>query len=51
MSVRQLVDGDGTLIPSRAYDPFGSVLAASGVEKWCFGFCGSRGRGHGVVVW
>jgi RHS repeat-associated protein len=39
-SVRQLADGQGTVILARAYEPYGSVLSTAGEDATKYGFTG-----------
>jgi len=48
-SMRQLADTAGVIGLAQAYQPFGSVLSATGAASSMYGFTGEHGDGTGLV--
>ncbi|TET34526.1 MAG: RHS repeat-associated core domain-containing protein, partial [Anaerolineales bacterium] len=48
-SVRQLVDGAGTLAQSRSFEPFGNELVATSISTSAYGFTGEWGDETGLL--
>jgi RHS repeat-associated protein len=48
-SVRQLVNANGSVILSQSYEPYGSVLAKTGIGGTIFGWAGEARDASGLV--